>query len=135
MRQDDIGHGSPSDSMCMSEAWTGDLSNGLLCLGERARIMHGLDTSECGLLSMMRSYDAGDRGSILKLFEQAATRPSHFCYSTTIIGDSNLRRPVFCIGQSNGFDQNEGGKMHGVFIFPNFQCNTNGTTFGSSMTS
>ena len=119
----------------MSEAWTGDLSNGLLRLGTRARMHHGLDSFECGLLSVMRSYDASDRGSILKLFEQAATRPSHFCYSTMIIGDGKLRRPVFCIGQSNGFEHSEGGTMHGVFIFPNFECNADGAALGKPMAS
>jgi hypothetical protein len=73
----------------VSEDWTGDLTNGLLTLGNRARQLHGLDSHECGLLTMMRCYDTADRGHILRLFEQAATEPSRFCYSTTILSPAN----------------------------------------------
>lgn len=107
----------------LSEDWTGDLTNGLLKLGESARALHGLNTHECGLLTVMRCYDPADRGHILRLFEQAATQPSRFCYSTTIVAASQHRQPVFCIGESSGFE-NTGGNMVGLFIFPRFQLPT-----------
>jgi hypothetical protein len=107
----------------LSEDWTGDLTNGLLKLGENARALHGLNTHECGLLTVMRCYDPADRGHILRLFEQAATQPSRFCYSTTIVSASQHRQPVFCIGESSGFE-NTGGNMVGLFIFPRFQLPT-----------
>lgn len=105
----------------VSEDWTGDLTNGLLKLGEKASQLHGLEGTECGLLTMMRCYDQGDRGHILRLFEQAATAPSRFCYSTTILSGSAQRQPVFCIGESGGFDGNDGGTIVGLFIFPRFR--------------
>ncbi|UJW76207.1 hypothetical protein [Rhizobium sp. SL42] len=105
----------------VSEDWTGDLTNGLLKLGEKAAQLHGLDGAECGLLTMMRCYDQSDRGHILRLFEQAATAPSRFCYSTTILSGSAQRQPVFCIGESGGFDGNDGGTIVGLFIFPRFR--------------
>lgn len=104
----------------VSEDWTGDLTNGLLTLGNRARQLHGLGSDECGLLTVMRCYEPADRGHILRLFEQAATEPSRFCYSTTILSGANNRQPVFCIGESTGFDGAR-GTMVGLFIFPRFQ--------------
>ncbi|TPP12026.1 hypothetical protein FJQ55_04040 [Rhizobium glycinendophyticum] len=110
----------------ISEDWTGDLTNGILTLGSRARQLHGLDSHECGLLTMMRCYDSADRGHILRLFEQAATEPSRFCYSTTILSAAHQRQPVFCIGESTGFDGTR-GTMVGLFIFPRFQLPTTAT--------
>jgi hypothetical protein len=104
----------------LSEDWTGDLTNGLLKLGNHARTLHGLENHECGLLTVMRCYEPGDRGHILRLFEQAATQPSRFCYSTTIVSGSQHRQPLFCIGESSGFE-GSGGSMVGLFIFPRFQ--------------
>lgn len=107
----------------LSEDWTGDLTNGLLKLGNNAKSLHGLDNHECGLLTVMRCYDPADRGHILRLFEQAATQPSRFCYSTTIVAGAQHRQPVFCIGESSGFE-GSGGTMVGLFIFPRFQLPT-----------
>lgn len=107
----------------LSEDWTGDLTNGLLKLGNHARSLHGLENHECGLLTVMRCYDQADRGHILRLFEQAATQPSRFCYSTTIVSGAQHRQPVFCIGESSGFE-GSGGNMVGLFIFPRFQLPT-----------
>lgn len=107
----------------LSEDWTGDLTNGLLKLGPTARSLHGLDSDECGLLTVMRCYDQADRSHILRLFEQAATQPSRFCYSTTIVTGTKNRQPVFCIGESSGFE-GSGGTMVGLFIFPRFQLAT-----------
>jgi hypothetical protein len=102
------------------ESWTGDLGNGVIRLGERALALHGLDHSECGLLSMMRCYEPQDRAHIIELFEQAATTSCSFCFSTTIISGFGQRQPVFCIGESNGMEQRHSGSMSGVFIFPRF---------------
>ncbi len=116
-------HGRHSCRFGLSEDWTGDLTNGLLKLGHHAKTLHGLDNPECGLLTVMRCYDPADRGHILRLFEQAATQPSRFCYSTTIVSGTLHRQPVFCIGESSGFE-GSGGSMVGLFIFPRFQLPT-----------
>ncbi|MBX5161341.1 hypothetical protein HJB88_00345 [Rhizobium sp. NZLR5] len=105
----------------ISEAWTGDLSSGMLRLGEWSAMLHGLSAQECGLLSLIRCYDTKDRGHILELFEQAATRCSSFCFSTTIITPNGLRQPLFCMGESNGLEEKYSGSMVGVFIFPRFK--------------
>lgn len=114
----------------LSEDWTGDLTNGLLKLGNHARNLHGLESHECGLLTVMRCYDQADRGHILRLFEQAATQPSRFCYSTTIVAGAQHRQPVFCIGESSGFE-GSGGNMVGLFIFPRFQLPTTASVMPS----
>lgn len=106
----------------LAEGWIGDLANGVIRLGERARALHGVEALECGLLSMMRCYDAQDRAYILELFEQAATTSSSFCYSTTIPHNDGHRQPVFCMGESNGLEeQMSAGTMAGVFVFPKFK--------------
>lgn len=106
---------------CVPEGWIGDLANGVLKLGSRATALHGLDSNECGLLSMMRCYDPHDRSHILELFELAATASSSFCYSTTIVMASGERQPVFCVGESNGLEQHHSGSMVGIFMFPRFK--------------
>lgn len=110
--------------LCVSEDWIGDLANGVLRLGERAAVLHGLDSSECGLLTMMRCYEARDRAYILELFEQAATTSCSFCFSSTIISKNGYRQPVFCIGESSGLEQRASGSMVGLFIFPRFKLST-----------
>lgn len=110
--------------LCISEDWIGDLSNGVIRLGERAAVLHGLESSECGLLSMMRCYDPHDRAQILELFEQAATSSCSFCFSTTILGKNGHRQPVFCIGESNGLEERYSGSMVGIFVFPRFKLPT-----------
>ena len=109
---------------CLCEDWAGDLSNGVIRLGERATALHGLENSECGLLSMMRCYEPHDRAHILGLFEQAATSSCSFCFSTTILPKGGHRQPVFCIGESSGLEQRQSGSMVGVFVFPRFRLPT-----------
>ncbi len=106
---------------CVSESWIGDLANGIIKLGDWSATMHGLSSSECGLLSLMRCYDAHDRASILELFEQAATVSSSFCFSTTVLATSGHRQPVFCVGESIGTEEKYAGSMVGVFLFPRFK--------------
>ncbi len=125
----DLGEAASIDTqmlsqLCISENWIGDLSNGVIRLGERAAILHGLENSECGLLSMMRCYEPHDRAQILELFEQAATSSCSFCFSTTIVSKNAQRQPVFCIGESNGLEQRHSGSMVGIFVFPRFQLAT-----------
>ncbi|MBX5046658.1 hypothetical protein [Rhizobium lentis] len=105
----------------VSEPWTGDLSSGLLRLGDWSTMLHGLSTSECGLLSLVRCYDTKDRSHVLELFEQAATLCSSFCFSTTIVMPNGLRQPLFCMGESNGLEEKYSGSMAGVFVFPRFK--------------
>ncbi|NKN02583.1 hypothetical protein [Rhizobium leguminosarum] len=105
----------------VSEAWTGDFSSGMLRLGEWSAMLHGLATQDCGLLGLIRCYDAKDRSHILELFEQAATLCSSFCFSTTIIMPNGFRQPLFCMGESNGLEQKYSGSMAGVFVFPRFK--------------
>lgn len=117
------------NQFCFSEGWAGNLSNGLFRLGETAAAMHGLHQPECGLLNLVRCYDSADRNHVLQLFEQAATRSSSFCFSTTIILASGQKQPVFCVGESSGLEQRYCGSMLGVFFFPRFQLETQGRIF------
>ncbi|HVK90994.1 MAG TPA: hypothetical protein VM468_06240 [Mycoplana sp.] len=105
---------------CITERWTGDLSNGLFQLGDKAARMHGLEQRNCGLLNLVRRYDPLDRAHVLELFEQAATASSTFCFSTAIEINSTLRQPVFCVGESTGLEQRYAGSIVGLFIFPRF---------------
>ena len=114
---------------CVSEGWSGDLSNGLFRLGETAAAMHGLHQAECGLLNLVRCYDTADRNHVLALFEQAATTSSSFCFSTTINLPAGQKQPVFCIGESAGLEQRYSGSMLGVFFFPRFQLEAKGRLF------
>lgn len=115
----------PNDNIlshfCASEAWTGNLANGLIRLGELTTTMHGLKESECGLLTLIRCYDPDDRHQLLNILEQATTKNSSFCYSTMIHLGNEIRRPVFCVGESTGLQSSDMGKIHGVFLFPNFK--------------
>lgn len=117
------------NQFCFSEGWSGDLSNGLFHLGERAAAMHGLQQAECGLLNLVRGYDSADRNHVLELFEQAATTSSHFCFSTTILLTSGQKQPVFCTGESTGLEQRYSGAIRGIFFFPHFQLETKGRIF------
>lgn len=109
---------------CVSEGWSGDLSNGLFRIGDNAASLHGLQQRECGLLNLVRCYDQTDRNHVLELFEQAATTSSSFCYSTTIITASGNKQPVFCVGESSGLEQRYSGALQGMFFFPRFQLET-----------
>ncbi|MCF3641472.1 hypothetical protein LXM94_15975 [Rhizobium sp. TRM95111] len=106
---------------CVTERWTGDLSNGLFTLGEKALRLHGLTQKNCGLLNLIRCYEPLDRSRVLELFEQAATTSSSFCFSTSIQLAGGPRQPVFCVGESTGLEQKYAGTIIGVFIFPRFQ--------------
>ncbi len=106
---------------CVSEGWMGDLSSGIIKLGQWSTMLHGLSSSECGLLSLMHCYDLQDRVRILDLFEQAAATTSSFCYSTTTLGAGSHRQPVFCVGESVAADTQHAGSMVGVFLFPRFK--------------
>ncbi|GAA3061515.1 hypothetical protein GCM10010520_07240 [Rhizobium viscosum] len=105
----------------VSESWIGDFSTGVIRLGEWSAMLHGLLAQECGLLSLVRCYDAKDRNHVLQLFEQAATLSSSFCFSTTIIMPNGFRQPLFCMGESNGLEEKYSGSMVGVFVFPRFK--------------
>jgi hypothetical protein len=106
---------------CVSEGWVGDLSSGVIKLGQWSTMLHGLTSSECGLLSLMNCYDMIDRTRILDLFEQAATGSSSFCYSTTALGPNGHRQPIFCVGESIGTEEKHAGSMVGIFLFPRFK--------------
>lgn len=106
---------------CLCEAWSGDLSDGLFHLGPQAMKLHGLDSSDCGLINLLRAYDEADRTRIVGLFEQAATASSSFCFSTTIRRATGVQRPVFCIGESSGLEHQYSGDLRGMFFFPHFQ--------------
>ncbi|WP_436084993.1 hypothetical protein [Pararhizobium sp. LjRoot255] len=117
------------NQFCFSDEWAGNLSSGLFRLGETATAMHGLRQPECGLLNLVRCYDSTDRDHVFRLFEQAATTSSSFCFSTTIMLESGQKQPVFCIGESSGLAQRYSGSMLGVFFFPRFQLETKGRIF------
>ncbi|KRB49863.1 hypothetical protein ASE04_14755 [Rhizobium sp. Root708] len=113
----------------VAETWTGDFSSGTIRLRERSAMLHGLTGVECGLLSLLRCYDRKDHAHILDIFEQASTlSSSSFCFSTTIIAANGHRQPLFCMGESNGYEDGVGGSILGVFIFPRFKSSTSGVT-------
>lgn len=109
---------------CVSEGWIGDLANGVIRLGHWSSVLHGLSSTECGLLNLMRCYDSHDHARILELFEQAATASSSFCFSTTVLARGGQRQPIFCIGESIGTEERYSGSMVGVFLFPRFKLGT-----------
>jgi len=120
----DASHAATLSQFTVSEGWAGDLSNGVIKLGDRATVLHGLDGPECGLLSMMRCYEPHDRGHILELFEQAATSSSVFCYSTTYCDE----RQSSTAGLLQSDESRTGWEgrprpaaVAGVFVFPRFQ--------------
>lgn len=114
---------------CVTERWSGDLSNGLFVLGEKAAATHGLQQRTCGLLSLIRCYEPQDRPFLLELFEQAAASSSSFCFSTTIRLDGAPGQPVFCIGESTGIEDRYAGSIIGVFMMPRFQIDIEGGRF------
>lgn len=99
------------------EEWTGDFNSGVLKLGIRTSMLHGLNSLECGLLAITRCYPHKDSASILEIFEKAAARASSFCYSSMIITNPLMKQPVFCMGHST-VTENQSGCIAGVFIFP-----------------
>lgn len=99
------------------EEWSGDLNNGLVKIGEKTAIFHGLSSQECGLLTITRCYDYKDRMSILEIFEKAASAVSSFYYSTVIVRSLSTKQPVFCMGKSCALGS-QNGSIAGVFIFP-----------------
>lgn len=114
----------------VTEGWSGDLSSGSISLGEWGTALHGLPSRECGLLSLMRCYDPRDHRRIIELFEQAATSPSSFCFSTTIATKAGQRQPLFCMGESSGLERKYAGRIIGVFIFPRFKLDAGSTVAG-----
>lgn len=111
---------------CATDEWSGDLSNGLFRLGKLSEQLHGLQAPECGLLTLLRCYDDGDRIRILELLESASSSASSFCFSTHIITGPSEGQPMLCIGHSTGFGEGNDGRMHGVFIFPRMPIETLG---------
>lgn len=109
---------SALDRFCASDAWSGDLSNGLFQLGKLSEQLHGLASGECGLLTLLRCYDTADRINILELLENASSSASSFCFSTHIISGPGERQPLVCVGESSGFGDQNDARMTGVFIFP-----------------
>ena len=111
---------------CVVDEWSGDLANGLFRIGSRSEQLHGLSGGECGLLTLLRCYEAADRVSILELLENASSSASSFCFSTHIITGPGERQPLVCIGESAGFGESGNGRMHGVFIFPRMPAEISG---------
>lgn len=103
---------------CVTDGWSGDLSNGLFQLGRLGEQLHGLQGPECGLLTLLRCYEDGDRVRILELLESASSSASSFCFSTHIIAGPAEGQPMLCIGHSTDFGEDSDGRMHGIFIFP-----------------
>ena len=126
-----IGLDATSDSAvlekyCATDEWSGDLSNGLFQLGKLSEQLHGLQTPECGLLTLLRCYEEADRTRILELLEGASSSASSFCFSTHIVVGPAEGQPVLCIGHSTDFGGGNDGRMHGAFIFPRMPIETTG---------
>src|SRR5262245_31872786 len=85
------------ERFCLTEEWSGDLGNGLFQIGRLSQELHGLGTQECGLLTLLRCYDAADRVRVLELLENASSAASSFCFSTYIISGPGERQPIVCI--------------------------------------
>lgn len=111
---------------CATDEWSGDLSNGLFQLGKLSEQLHGLQGPECGLLTLLRCYEEGDRTRILELLESASASASSFCFSTHIVTGPAAGQPLLCIGHSTGFGEETDSRMHGVFIFPRMPTETIG---------
>lgn len=106
---------------CSSDHWVGDLDSGLFKLGKLGALMHGIDSGDCGLLSLLRTYQPDDRVKILQIFEKASSQPSKFCFCTNAIRDGQTVQPVICLGESAGFSDQNSGSLTGIFLFPRFQ--------------
>lgn len=114
------------EKYCATDEWSGDLSNGLFQLGKLGEQLHGLSNAECGLLTLLRCYEDGDRIRILELLESASSSASSFCFSTHITSGPAAGQPILCVGHSSGFGEDSDGHMHGVFIFPRMPVETVG---------
>ncbi|MEP3436018.1 MAG: hypothetical protein ABJN75_04450 [Hoeflea sp.] len=111
---------------CRIESWTANLATGVFFIGPAARHHHGLpDEGDFGLLNLVQCYDAPCRHQVLELYEVAATSPSSFCFSTTIIHEDGSHSPVLCTGQSSNFSDDGDGSINGIFIFPKFKLDRN----------
>lgn len=112
--------------LCHVESWSADLATGLFSIGHLARAHHGMTTdAECGLLTLIRSYNKDDQHRVLEILEAASTAPSRFCISTESIDDDGGAHSVICIGESSNFSEDGSGMFKGVFVFP--QLTTNAT--------
>lgn len=114
------------EKYCATDEWRGDLSNGLFQLGKLSEQLHGLQTAECGLLTLLRCYEDADRIRILELLESASASASSFCFSTHITAGPAAGQPILCVGHSTGFGEGSDGRMHGVFVFPRMPVETVG---------
>ena len=123
---DDGFDGAVLGRYCATDEWSGDLSNGLFQLGKLSEQLHGLPAPECGLLTLLRCYEEGDRIRILELLESASSSASSFCFSTHIVLGPAEGQPLLCIGHSMGFGDDLDGRMQGVFIFPRMPVETVG---------
>jgi hypothetical protein len=74
---------SALDRFCVTDEWSGDLANGLFQLGALSEQLHGLEGGECGLLTLLRCYDAADRINILELLENASSSASSSAFRPT----------------------------------------------------
>jgi hypothetical protein len=115
------------DQFCIVDHWVGDLSNGVFQLGHVSERLHGLVSgADCGLLTLLRCYEPGDRVSILELLEHASSSPSSFCFSTKIIVGQQSRQPVLCVGESSSHLEDHINSIKGVFIYPRLQLDPQG---------
>lgn len=109
---------------CRIESWTANLATGVFFIGAAARHHHGLpEQGDFGLLNLVQCYDGQHRQNVLELFEVAATSPSSFCFTTTIIHEDGSHTLVICTGESSNFSDDGGGAINGIFIFPKFMLN------------
>lgn len=105
--------------LCTSDPWQGDLDTGLLRVGTMTRHILQLEGgADQGLLSLIQCFDITDRRQLIEQFEQAATAPTSFSFSTAIAVGPRSGQTVFCIGRSSGHGEGDAGALTGVFIFP-----------------
>lgn len=99
------------------ETWNCDLATGIFSVGEKTRVLHGLEDRLCGLLDIIRGYHEDHHRTVLNILEQATSSASSFCYCTTVPLGNGRRMPVHCVGTSNIRDNALSGRMQGIFAF------------------
>ncbi|WP_075289934.1 hypothetical protein [Pararhizobium arenae] len=99
------------------EEWHCDLDTGLFSVGEITRNRHGLADTICGLLDIMRAYDAESRKTALTILEEATAVASCFCFCTLVRLGEDKGHPVWCIGTSTLGNETTGDRMQGVFAY------------------
>lgn len=105
------------EHFCRIEEWSADTETGQIQLGPISSKLHGVDMMNCGLSNIIACYEKKDQTSILQIFETVTSESTSFTYTTTLECEHGTQQPVFCIGESD-LDEKNDGFITGIFIFP-----------------